>query len=88
MPEEPQIELAAGEEFIHDNPAGTGYGHSARGEELSAEMTMLDLKNGAVVQYMEDDDAGWHLVSWVDDLGIGRITAIEPDYFASNFTRV
>ncbi len=78
--------MNAGDEFIHDSPDGTGYGHAARGEELTAEMTMLDLKNGTVVTYMEDDDSGWHLVSWTDDLGIERITAIDPEYFGTNFT--
>jgi len=77
-----------GDELLHDNPSGMGYGQAARGEELTAEMTKLDLKNGTAVRYLEDDDEGWPLVEWVDDFGIDRITAIEPAYFAANFTPV
>ena len=49
-------------------------------------MTELDIKNGQVVSYMQDDDEGWRLVEWIDDQGIDRITAIEPTVFDANFT--
>lgn len=78
-----------GAEFMHDNPTGMGYGQSHHEQqELTAEMNHLDLKNGAVVKFMQDDDEGWRIVSWVDDSSIDRITAIEPAYFEANFTPV
>jgi len=76
----------AGDELTYQPGHGTGYGHNALGQELTAEMKELDLKPGTSVTYMQDDDSGWALVKWVDDVGIDRITAIEPDQFASDFT--
>jgi hypothetical protein len=75
----------AGDKLMYQPAHGTGYGHNALGQELTAEMTELDLKPGTEVTYMQDDDQGWALVAWVDGVGIDRITAIEPDQFASDF---
>jgi hypothetical protein len=64
---------------------GQGYGQNALGGELTAEMTELDLKPGTEVTYLQDDDAGWALVQWVDGKDLDRITAIEPAQFDSDF---
>jgi hypothetical protein len=75
-----------GDKLVYDPGHGHGYGHAAKGQELTAEMTELDLKPGTEVTYMQDDDEGWALVQWVDGVGIDRITAIDPDQFSSDFT--
>ncbi len=75
----------AGDKLTYQPEHGNGYGHNALGQELTAEMTELDLKPGTEVTYMQDDDEGWALVEWIDDKGLDRITAIEPDQFANDF---
>jgi hypothetical protein len=75
-----------GDRFVYEPQHGTGFGHSARGEELTAEMTALDLAPGTEVSYLEDDqDSGWPLVEWVDSVNIDRITTIDPDIFRNDF---
>jgi hypothetical protein len=71
-----------GDKFIYAHPENKGYGEDARGEPLSAEMTELDLQDGMAVSFLEYDDAGWALVEWVDNKGIDRITAIDPEVFS------
>jgi hypothetical protein len=70
-----------GDRFIFAHPDNKGYGEDAKGEQLTAEMTELDLKDGMEVGFLQYDDAGWALVEWTDDKGIERITAIDPDTF-------
>jgi plastocyanin len=74
-----------GDKFIYEPSHGHGYGHAAKGQELTAEMTELDLKPGTEVTFLEYDQSDWPLVEWVDGVGIDRITAIEPDQFSSDF---
>jgi hypothetical protein len=75
-----------GDKLMYQPQHGNGYGHNALGQELTAEMKELDLKPGTEVTLLEyDADSEWPLVQWVDDVGIDRITTIEPDTFASDF---
>ena len=74
-----------GDTYNYNPTHGNGYGHNAKGSELTAEMTELDLKPGTEVTYLQDDDEGWALVEWVDGKDLDRITAIEPDQFANDF---
>jgi len=53
---------------------------------LTAEMTELDLKPGTPVTVHEIDPEGWVIVDWVDDVSIGRLTAVEPVEFDADFT--
>jgi hypothetical protein len=79
----------SGDKFLYNPGHGNGYGHNAKGEELTAEMTELDLKPGTEVSFLEYDvDSGWPLVEWVDNVGIDRITTIEPDSFTNDFTSI
>jgi hypothetical protein len=76
-----------GDKFIYEPGHGNGYGHNAKGQELTAEMTELDLRPGTEVTFLEyDADSDWPLVQWVDGVGIDRITTIDPDAFFSDFT--
>jgi plastocyanin len=75
-----------GDLFTYTPDHGNGYGHNAKGQELTAEMTELDLKPGTQVRFLEyDADSLWPLVEWVDDQTIDRITTIEPDSFTNDF---
>jgi hypothetical protein len=77
----------AGDKLTYTNPNGLGYGEQAKGETLTAEMTELDLKDGTEVTFLEyDADSDWPIVSWVDGVGIERITTIDPDIFDSAFS--
>jgi hypothetical protein len=68
---------------------GQGFGHAAKGEELTAEMTELDITPGTEGLYMQDDeDSGWPIFQWVDAQGIDRITTIELDTFNNDFIKV
>ena len=83
MPAEP------GQDYTYQPTHGKGFGHNARGSELTAEMTELDLKPGTPVTVLElDADSGWPLVQWKDDVGIDRITTIEPGEFDADFAPV
>jgi len=76
----------AGDKFMYQPAHGAGYGEAALGQELTAEMTELDLKPGTEVTFLEyDADSGWPLVQWVDGVGIDRITTIDPAVFDSDF---
>jgi aminoglycoside N3'-acetyltransferase len=55
--------------------------------DLTAEMTELDLKPGTVVTvHSLDAESAWPIVGWTDDVGIDRLTSIEPAVFDSDFT--
>ena len=76
MPAEP------GDKYNYSHPEGAGFGKNALGQDLSAEMTELDMADGTPVTVLElDADSGWPLVQWVDAKGIDRITTIEPELF-------
>jgi hypothetical protein len=74
-----------GDKLLYQPGHGTGYGHNALGQELTAEMKELDLQPGTEVTFMQYDDADWALVEWVDSKGLDRITAIETDQFDNDF---
>jgi hypothetical protein len=76
-----------GDEYLYNPGHGNGYGHNAKGQELTSEMTELDLKPNTEVTFLEfDADSDWPLVEWVDGQGIDRITTIEPSSFTDDFT--
>lgn len=75
-----------GNAYTYDPAHGMGFGASARGEDLTAEMTELDLKPGSTVTVLElDAESGWPIVQWTDDVGIGRLTTIDPAVFDADF---
>lgn len=75
-----------GDKLIYDHADNLGFGEAARGQPLTAEMTELDLKDGTEVTFLEyDAESGWPLVEWVDDVGIDRITTIDPAIFDTSF---
>jgi hypothetical protein len=85
----PQKAASPGDEFVYDHPDDQGYGHSALGQPLSAEMTELDMHDGTQVTLLEyDEDSGWPLVEWTDGVGLPRITTIDPDFFDLYFKSV
>jgi hypothetical protein len=84
-PQLPQV----GAPYTYEPSHGTGYGHSAKGQPLSAEMTELDLKPGMeVVVHSLDADSDWPIIEWTDDVGLGRMTTIDPDVFDADFVPV
>lgn len=57
-------------------------------DELSSEMTELDLQPGTEVTVAGyDDQRGLVLVEWTDAQGNPRITSVTPDDFAANFVK-
>lgn len=79
--------LLVGHVYRYSSPDSYGFGHTARGSELSAEMRELDLSNGTVVEVDGLDDAtGWPVIHWNDSKGIDRRTTIDPGEFGDLFT--
>lgn len=77
---EPLANASPGDKFAYVHPEQKGYGEHHLGEQLTAEMTELDLVNGTEVTLLEyDADTGWPLVQWTDLKGLPRITTINPD---------
>lgn len=78
-----------GNTYIYAPKHGTGYGHSHKGDVLSAEMHELDLKPDTVVTVVDIDEesGGRVLVDWIDDKELPRITSIDPDEFGSDFKK-
>jgi hypothetical protein len=75
-----------GHEYVYDHPADQGYGESALGQPLTAEMTELDLKDGMVCFVIAFDEiTGWPIISWKDGTGIDRITTIDEAVFDGYF---
>lgn len=86
---EPVAPTNPGDHYRWNHPQGFGYGQAAHADKvLTAEMTKLDIKQGQEVIYMQDDDAGWRLVEWTDDLGLPRITAIDRSSFQNYFVKI
>jgi hypothetical protein len=78
-----------GNQYTYDPAHGTGLGHNAAGNPLTAEMSELDLVPGTTVEVLElDADSDWPLVQWTDGTGINRITTIEPNVFDQDFAPV
>jgi len=78
-----------GSDYLYQPGHGKGFGESALGTTLTAEMTELDLKPGATVTvHSMDVDTDWPIIEWVDDKGLGRMTTIEPTIFDADFTIV
>lgn len=76
-----------GERYTYDHPEDLGFGEHHLGQPLTAEMTELDMKEGTEVTVLDfDENSGWPLAEWTDSTGIGRITTIDPDFFAANFS--
>jgi hypothetical protein len=78
-----------GADYTYQPQHGSGFGHNALGQPLSAEMIELDLKPGTpVTVHSLDEDSGWPIVEWTDDKGLGRMTTIEPTEFDNDFAPV
>lgn len=66
----------------------TGFGAAAAEDRLHPEMAELDLAPGTSVTVAGmDEDRNLVLVEWTDRAGTARITSVEPDQFAAQFTR-
>lgn len=77
---------SVGDSLIYNPAHGLGYGHNARGEELTAEMHELDLKPGTPAELLDiDEETGYVIVKWIDDIGIDRNTSVEPSQFDAEF---
>lgn len=78
---EPQLRV-----YQHDT--GLGAHHADTG--LTAENTDLDLPAGTKVTILGADEerGGLVLIQWTDPHGTGRITSIEPGFFAEHFAEV
>lgn len=86
-------ESIVGGDFLFQPGHGLGFGARARSVtgfgELSSEMTELDLKPGAAVTvHSLDEDSGWPIIQWKDDVGTDRLTTINPEVFAEEFQSV
>ena len=81
-----------GEEYIYEPADGKGHGASHKGQELTAEMTALDLAPGTHVVVHDIIEGGpndqWPLLEWTDSVGTPRITSFDPDEFAGDFQPV
>lgn len=85
MPNGPEI----GADYLYQPDHGQGFGAVAKGDDLTAEMHELDLKPGAAVTvHAIDEDTGWPIVQWMDDVGIERLTTIDPEVFTADFQAV
>ena len=78
-----------GDTYIYAPKHGKGFGHSHKGDVLSAEMTELDLKPDTLVTVVDIDEesGGRVLVDWIDDKELPRITSIDPDEFGADFKK-
>lgn len=82
----PVANLMVGHTYAYGDEDGRGFGHMARGSELTAEMKELDLPDGAeVVLFALDEDSGWPIINWTDSKGIDRMTTVDPDIFNEHF---
>lgn len=76
-----------GQPYIYNHPDSKGYGETAKGEALTAEMTELDMQDGTPVFVLAlDADSGWPIVDWTDAKSLYRITTIDPGHFDQLFT--
>lgn len=77
--------------YTFSHPEGKGFGQhhaDAHQRELPAEMRDLDLPHGTQVEHVgTDEDTGAVIVAWKDKTGVGRNTAVQPEFFTANFTQ-
>jgi hypothetical protein len=90
--------------YLYSHPDGAGFGeaHARQADDALAErpifpgqeatagqnMATLDLPSGTVVDLDEDADTDQFIVTWADQFGTARRTAIDPKFFAAHFTEV
>jgi hypothetical protein len=75
-----------GSAYTYGGEQGLGATHSSR--DLSSEMHDLDLHPGTAVKvHGYDDDRDLVLIEWTDLAGNPRITSVEPERFAHDFTK-
>ena len=78
-----------GDSYTYSPSHGHGYGHNAKGDVLSAEMTELDLMPGTVITVhdINAEDGDRVHAEWVDAKELDRITAIDAAEFAADFKK-
>jgi ssRNA-specific RNase YbeY (16S rRNA maturation enzyme) len=77
------------QQFIYAPKHGKGHGQNAKGSDLSAEMTELDLKPDTIVTVIAVDSENADRVhaEWVDDKGLDRVTSFALAEFESDFKK-